>query len=130
MRDSTVDLPTVAVQVTFILLRWQESVPTSRTSSRCLQGKIPRWGALKDTSVKHDKNGSFRSHQIIEKFMTKFMTKVLYSKQSLSSISFPTPISFPAFSSVNFRPASLHSCTSQSCAIWALFKFLIESLRT
>ena len=39
--------------------------------------------------------------------MTKFMIKVLYAKQSLSSISFPTSISLPAFLSVYFRPAFL-----------------------
>ena len=56
MPDRAADLPTVAVQVTCVLLRWQESVPTIRTSSCCLQKKIRCWGALKVTSAKHDKH--------------------------------------------------------------------------
>ena len=74
MPDRAVDLTTVAVQVTFLLPRWPGSVSSSRTSSRCFQKQILRWGALKDTNA--IKNGSFRSHQI--KFITTFI--VIYDE--------------------------------------------------
>ena len=62
MPDRAVDLPTVAVQVTFYCDGKKVSRPVERLNELSSE-KI----SLKGTSAKHDKNGSFRSHQIKEK---------------------------------------------------------------